>query len=241
MVWVKISLASNMQLLTLATVVMLASAGLLCIAQYTSPHQLQLNRGIYPIRVACVGDSITEKSGYPEKLAQMLGNDYSVGNFGVSSTTVTLESDKPYMASSRFQAAMRFHPKIVVIMLGTNDARCDYTQYQEYFEEEYEQLISEFEHLDSTSQVILVRSPPVFDNTLGLNQTTFSNSVIPHIDHIANQLNLPTVDVYDAFANHNEYTEDGVHPTDQGANIIAAQIYQTIITQQPNPDIQPDN
>ena len=41
-----------------------------------------------PIRVACVGDSITEGSGYPFQLNLMLGSNYIVGNFGVSGSTV---------------------------------------------------------------------------------------------------------------------------------------------------------
>jgi hypothetical protein len=37
-----------------------------------------------PIRVACIGDSITE-GGYPQQyLAPLLGSGYVVGNFGAS-------------------------------------------------------------------------------------------------------------------------------------------------------------
>lgn len=78
-----------------------------------------------PIRVACVGDSITQGSGYPAKLQVLLGTNYSVGNFGVSGSTVTLNSTKPYMNQTAFEKAQQFQPKVVVIMLGTNDARTD--------------------------------------------------------------------------------------------------------------------
>ena len=44
------------------------------------------------IRVACVGDSITVGSNYPNYLWMLLGSDYVVGNFGVGSTTVSLHS-----------------------------------------------------------------------------------------------------------------------------------------------------
>jgi acyl-CoA thioesterase I len=213
----------KLQLLTLAIAVMAASTGLLYVAD-----SAQVDHVTYPIRVACVGDSITERSGYTEKLASMLGSNYSVGNFGVSGTTVTLESETPYMMESKFRSAESFQPEIVVIMLGTNDAREDYSKYQESFEEEYSELISSFQHLSSKPGIVLVRSPPIFNNNLFLNGTTLSDSVIPHIDHVANNLNLPVVDVYDAFGDHSEYTADGVHPTNEGADIIASEVYNSI-------------
>jgi alpha-L-fucosidase 2 len=218
----------KLQLLTFAIAVMMVSTVLLCLAGSTQAQHIT-----YPIRVACVGDSITEKSGYTAKLATMLGTNYSVGNFGVSGTTVTLESETPYMKESKFYAAESFQPKIVVIMLGTNDARYDYTKYQVNFEEEYGKIISSFKNLNNNPEIILVRCPPIFNNNLFLNETTFSESVIPHIDNVAGNFSLPTVDVYDAFGNHSEYTADGVHPTSEGADIIASQVYGYIMSMDP--------
>jgi lysophospholipase L1-like esterase len=74
------------------------------------------------IRVACVGDSITEGTEYPADLWMMLGANYTVGNFGVGGSTVSIESEKPYMNQTAFQDAEAFMPNIVVIILGTNDA-----------------------------------------------------------------------------------------------------------------------
>ena len=71
-----------------------------------------------PIRVACVGDSITEITGYPSKLQSMLGENYTVGNFGATGSTVLLKSWKPYMNQPQFENAEAFQPNIVVIMLG---------------------------------------------------------------------------------------------------------------------------
>ncbi|NLX80482.1 MAG: sialate O-acetylesterase, partial [Proteiniphilum sp.] len=49
-----------------------------------------------PIKVACVGNSITfgylvenrEKNAYPYQLQTMLGSEYEVGNFGLSGATL---------------------------------------------------------------------------------------------------------------------------------------------------------
>ena len=74
-----------------------------------------------PIRVACVGNSITEEF-YPDDLWMLLGANYTVGNFGVGGASVSLDSEKPYMNESAFQDAKEFQPNIVIIMLGTKDA-----------------------------------------------------------------------------------------------------------------------
>ena len=180
------------------------------------------------VRVACVGDSITELSNYTTDLQLLLGANYSVGNFGVSGSTVSLSSYKPYMYQPQFQLAQEDEPNIVVIMLGTNDAHSDLEQYNESFEDDYNTLVNSFQNLDSQPQVLVVESPPVFNNSLDLNSTFFSNTVIPHIQNVANYQNVPTVDVYDAFGNQANYTVDGVHPNSDGAELIASQVYDTI-------------
>ena len=98
------------------------------------------------IHVACVGDSITRDTQYPQILSTMLGANYTVANFGVGRTTVSLQFNKPYMNQSAFQNAQRFNPDIVVIMLGTNDAYlCQ--QERENFVDDYKALINSFQSL----------------------------------------------------------------------------------------------
>ena len=48
------------------------------------------------------------------------------------------------------------------------------------------------------------------------------------IKQTAHELSLPVVDAYSPLVNHPEYFWDGVHPNDQGAKIIATQIYNAI-------------
>ncbi len=184
-----------------------------------------------PIRVACVGDSITERSRYASDLQTLLGTNYSVSNFGVSGSTVTLNSYKPYMQQPQFQMAEDYEPDIVIIMLGTNDAHSYLEQYNESFEDDYNQIVNSFQNLDSTPQVLVVESPPIFNNSLDLDATFFSENIIPHIQNVADTQNIPAVDVYDAFGNHSDYTQDGIHPTDEGASIIASQVYDAITPQ----------
>jgi lysophospholipase L1-like esterase len=188
------------------------------------------------IRVACVGDSITEGSGYPFQLHLMLGSNYIVGNFGVSGSTVSLDSTKPYMNESKFKKALDFNPDIIIIMLGTNDANPEITPNQTGFETDYSQLVSAFQQLEGKQLIWIVRSPPIFTDNSSYNNTILATTVLPEIDNLSDQMNLPTVDIYDTLLNHSEYFADGVHPTSEGAAVIAANVYDAITLPDGSPD-----
>jgi lysophospholipase L1-like esterase len=194
------------------------------------------NCAAQPIRVACVGDSITEGSGYPYRLHLMLGPNYTVGNFGVSGSTASINSTKPYLNENKFREAMEFAPDIVVIMLGTNDANPEITQNADNFETDYSQLITAFEQLEGRQLIWIVKSPPIFTNNSSYNNTYLASNVLPQIDNLADQLNLPTVDMYSALGNHSDYFVDGVHPDGDGAAIIASNVYDAITLPNGSPD-----
>jgi acyl-CoA thioesterase I len=183
-----------------------------------------------PIRVACVGDSITEGSGYPASLQTMLGSNYTVGNFGAIGSSVSRNSNKPYLSQAQFWDAIKFQPDIVIIMLGTNDASESNYEVIDNFQITYEELIAKFQALPGDQQVVLVEPPPILNNTLSLSDENLVQGVIPRIARVADDLNLPTVDVYAALTNHTEVFGDGVHPNSEGGQIIAEQINQIINT-----------
>ena len=190
-----------------------------------------------PIRVACVGDSITQGSGYPNKLQMLLGSDYTVGNFGVSGSTVSLNSTIPYMNQSAFKKAEAFDPQIVVIMLGTNDANPEIAHSENDFQMDFTELVNSFAGLDGDQQIYVVKSPPIFSTTSSYNNTYLANSVLPQVDNVANKMNLPTVDMYNAFGDHSDYFMDGVHPNAQGATLIAYNVYDAITLPDGSPNI----
>jgi lysophospholipase L1-like esterase len=181
------------------------------------------------IQVACVGDSITYGSGYTDILQSLLGNHYSVSNFGVNGAAVTLNSSKPYMSLPAFRSAQISQPDIVVIMLGTNDANPSNYSYINEFTADYETMIHKFQSLQSTPDIYIVEPPPIGNNTLGLSNESLVQNVIPGIDQAAGNNGLPVIDVYSALTNHTEYFGDGVHPNQDGAQIIAEQIDQSLL------------
>jgi lysophospholipase L1-like esterase len=180
------------------------------------------------IRVACIGDSITEISHYPEELQAMLGEGYLVGNFGVSGSAVSNNSSKPYINQSAFQEAKDFQPHVVIIMLGTNDAKWENYRYVGDFPTDYTEIIDEYESLPENQQIYLVTPPPIYDNPLGLYNSLLEQGVLPSIEQVADDLHLPTIDVNTALTDHEDYFIDGVHPNLDGAEAIASTINDAI-------------
>lgn len=95
------------------------------------------------LRIAFIGDSITQGTGtpaekqategYPGQLQALLGDGYVVGNFGKGSS-YALAADDPYNSKSdrpeltyrntkQYQDSLAFNADIVVILLGCNDIR----------------------------------------------------------------------------------------------------------------------
>jgi len=189
------------------------------------------------IRVACVGDSLTQLSEYCYDLMVVLGDGYDVRNFGVSSTTVTLTSGFSYMDTTAFQDALDFEPDIVVIMLGTNDAHVGFFPSSSNFVDDYLTLVRAFQEFSSNPKIWLVLPPPIFSDQLGLiSPKYFEQTILPSITQVANEANLSVIDVYSLLIDYPEYFPDGLHPTmtvdnlgdEPAAQIIAAAIYAAI-------------
>jgi lysophospholipase L1-like esterase len=85
------------------------------------------------LKVACIGDSITAgahaSSGamaYPGQLQSMVDSSkYSITNLGACGSTMQKapNADSPYWSRPQYQALIAGKWDIVVIMLGTNDAK----------------------------------------------------------------------------------------------------------------------
>lgn len=180
------------------------------------------------IRVACVGDSLTYWTQYPNDLWMLLGSNFSLGKFGVGGATITVNSGKPYLNSSVFQDAKEFKPDIVIIMLGTNDANPALKLNISSFVSSYIQLISKFQELDSKPKVWIVEPPPIFNNGTGLSTKNFDTYIIPAIQQVANQTNLSLIDVYNPLLHHPEYFKDGVHLNYDGSQVVANIIYNSL-------------
>merc|ERR1712137_622009 len=85
------------------------------------------------VKIACVGDSITvgvraHNGGYPGQLQNLLDETYGsdqfcVTNLGACSHTMQKNANLPYWNTSQYKALTSSTWDIVLIMLGTNDAK----------------------------------------------------------------------------------------------------------------------
>jgi lysophospholipase L1-like esterase len=201
-----------------------------------------------PVRVACVGDSITfgvciqnwPHDSYPAMLGRLLGTGWDVRNFGVSGATMLTKSDLPYVKQKPHDDAVAFAPDIVVIMLGTNDSkhRGDGSLDSENapmnwsnkadFVPDYEAMIAEFRKANPAVKVYLCLPTPCFPGRWGINEKTIHDEVIPLIRQVAKSVNASIIDLNSPFAEKKNLFPDTVHPNAAGAGLMAATVYQAL-------------
>ena len=190
-----------------------------------------------PIRVACVGDSITFGAGvqdrdannYPAVLGKGLGQQFVVRNFGVSGATMQKAGDLPYWKLDQFKEVSEFQPDLVLIMLGTNDTKPQNWKNRDAFEDDARALVDHFRELPSKPRVWICLPVPVYETKWGINDETLFNQVIPALARVAQQRKLAVIDLYDALSNRPELFPDKVHPNAAGAALIAHTIELALI------------
>lgn len=187
------------------------------------------------IRVACIGNSITDghgidlapQRGYPAQLQRMLGNDYWVKNFGVSGRTMLNKGDLPYMNETAWKDALAFNPDIVIIKLGTNDSKPQNWQYSKEFKQDLTQMIKA---LDPKKTKIYLCTPiPALKPSWNINEMIIANEIIPMQQKVAKEYKLEVIDLHTLFGNDSEkMQDDGIHPNDKGVRSIAQIVAEAI-------------
>ncbi len=204
-----------------------------------------------PLRIACVGDSITQGSravinkvenfeigSYPAKLYKKmfdLEEQVIVANYGCGATKVMDYSGLWYNAGLAYTLSMEeTDPDIVIIGLGTNDAAATTYTYgmQDRFYEEYKALVAGYEALDSTSMVYgtsaiyrVSTDVPAVANVRGLQDMALNALKAEGKDVTYIDLYALTLD--EALAG-TFLSGDNLHPHEAGYVIYADHIYDAI-------------
>jgi alpha-L-fucosidase 2 len=187
------------------------------------------------IKVACVGDSITESAcinneatgGYPALLDSMLGDGYSVLNAGRGWATVSKCGDVPYWSRNEFHNVFAYQPDIIVIKLGTNDSKAK-NWNTETFPVNLQALIDTFKQMPSHPKIYLCYPAKSYALHSDIRDSVIANGIIPAIQKVAEANKIQVIDLHSLLSNHPEVFADSIHPNNVGYRMIAEEVTKYI-------------
>jgi len=189
-----------------------------------------------PIRVACVGDSITQgvhvrgEDNYPSVLGRLLGAGYQVRNFGFLGGTVMNVPDRPYAACPECQAATAFNPDIVIFMLGTNDSKPGEWKQKARFQQDLAALLDHFAGLPAKPKIWVCTPVWVAKHYPGgHDEEVLDREIRPLIRAVAAEKKWPLIDLHAVTRGKPELFADGVHPNAAGCKVLARAVYQELV------------
>ena len=197
------------------------------------------------IRVACIGDSITqggETSNWPLFLGQYLeylstvdGNTYEVMNFGKAGAAVRhyLEDvDGDGVANEyflyddpKYLNSLSYNADIVIVQFGANDGLPgNAAALDDYFKSDYTTYLVQ-PYLDKGATVVLA-TPPYAKN--GVVDEYVNGKISQIVRDIGKEKNLYVVDMNKTTESRMESFPDGIHGNDSGYHLIAQTYYNEI-------------
>lgn len=188
------------------------------------------------IKVACVGNSVTwgyglperESQCYPAQLQLLLGDAYEVRNFGHSGTTLLEKGHRPYVKQKEYEEALAFKADMVVIHLGLNDTDPrNWPNYSEDFNADYLRLISQFRAANPKARIWICLMSPIFDRHARFCSGTrdWHAAIQQHIRQVAKAANVGLIDLHAPLYSRPDLFADALHPSAEGAAIIAQTVY----------------
>lgn len=191
------------------------------------------------IKVSCVGNSVTygyllsnrERDSYPAQLARLLGDDYEVGNFGKSGATLLNKGHRPYMKQPEFQEALKFAGDKVIIHLGLNDTDPrDWPNYRDDFIPDYLALIDSFRMVNPKCKIWICRMSPISHRHPRFKSGTrdWYEQVQQAIEKVAEVAGVGLIDLQEGLYCRPDLLPDALHPTAEGAAILARTVFSAI-------------
>ena len=185
--------------------------------------------------VACAGDSITAGNGpdiehnisYPAMLQHYLGHrHFAVKNFGLAGVTAIEGLPLSYSNRSEFNELLASSARVVLIMLGTNDANERYWNETNYIRS-YSLLIDKVESMASQPVVFMITPPPFYLASwrYAFTKKTINSKLRPLVVGLARRKDLSVIDAFDAMGgdalSKPSLFGDGCHPSLQGMQVLA--------------------
>ena len=213
---------------------------LFCLTTLQLPAAAKRKKGAtQPVRVACVGNSITYGTGitdrehfsYPVQLQQMLGNGYVVGNFGKPGATLLYKGHRPYVEQPEFKEALRFKGDIAVIHLGINDTDPrNWPNYRDEFVKDYLSIMDSLRAANPKVRFILARMTPIADRHPRFQSGTkqWHDEIQTAIETVARISGAELIDFHEPLYPYPNLLPDAIHPNPEGAGILAKTVYDGI-------------
>ena len=192
-----------------------------------------------PIRVACIGNSVTYGYGhrnpkitsYPTRLGQMLGSEYEVRNFGHSGATLLNHGHRPYTQQQAFQEALAFAPDKAIIHLGLNDTDPrNWPNYRDEFIPDYLALIDTLRAINPEMEVWICRMTPIFHGHHRFKSGTrdWHAQIQEAIEEVAHLSGAHLIDLHKPLYHRPDLFADALHPNAEGAEILAQTVYSAM-------------
>ena len=189
-----------------------------------------------PLRVACVGNSVTygyglaerETQAYPVVLQQLLGSGFDVRNFGHSGSTLLSKGHRPYIEQQAYADALAFRPDWVIIHLGLNDTDPrNWPNYGDDFIQDYCRLIDAFRSANPKAKVWICRMTPIGHRHSRFRSGTrdWHAQIQEAIGRVAHAAEVECIDLHAPLYTRPELFPDALHPNAEGARIIAETVY----------------
>ncbi len=201
---------------------------------------------ITPLKVACIGDSITfgfglpdrENMCYPKRLQAILDErrpgEFAVRNFGHNGAAV-LERGMAlrYMATQEFAEAKAWAADILIVCLGMNDIpRENYSSHSSEFAPDYRRLLRALQEKGRASRILLANLPPFESEMFDDGDQMLSNHwlIRGEISAIADADGYAFIDLYKILSPHPDYLQaDGLHLDSRGAELIAETVAEALL------------
>ena len=217
-------------------------------AETTQPATIPVEERLV---VSCLGDSITFGAGvkgkentYPGQLQELLGDAYIVKNHGGNGRTLLREglSAEPgdkysvnitIWDSQHMNDSVGANPDIVIIALGTNDAKT-FNWNAEAFREQYVELVKYYQALEYSPEVYIMIPPAVFDPQEGydgipeIQAQVIADEVGSIVKEVAQECGCEFIDLHSITKDQGTLFPDGVHPDAEGNELIAKAVYDAI-------------
>ena len=190
-------------------------------------------------KVACIGNSVTygyghknpTETSYPTQLQKMLGEDYEVRNFGHSGATLLSKGHRPYINLPEYKAALDFAPDIAIIHLGLNDTDPrNWPNFRDEFYDDYTAIIDTLRKTNPEIEIYICRMSPIFHWHRRFKSGTrdWYWQIQKEIELIGNNRSVEIIDFSRHLYSRPDLMPDALHPNEQGATILAEQVYSAI-------------